>query len=96
MQQVNLYTTYNTFTIVEVKRMGEITTLSVATSGKESLRTTVPMSILKHFKLKAGDKLDWDFEARNNELIMVVRPVKSSNGNSTVSTENLSESKSRR
>jgi bifunctional DNA-binding transcriptional regulator/antitoxin component of YhaV-PrlF toxin-antitoxin module len=70
--------------------MGELTTLSVATSGKESLRTTVPMSILKHFKLEAGDKLDWDFEARNNELIIVVRPLKASNRKSPVSSdENL-------
>jgi bifunctional DNA-binding transcriptional regulator/antitoxin component of YhaV-PrlF toxin-antitoxin module len=60
--------------------MGEQTTLSVATSGKESLRTTVPMSILKHFKLEAGDKLEWDFEARNNELIIIVRPVKTGKG----------------
>jgi len=73
--------------------LGEITTLTTATTGKDSLRTTVPMSIVKHFKLKAGSKLDWDFEARNNELIIVVRPVKSSNGNSTVSTENLSDAK---
>jgi bifunctional DNA-binding transcriptional regulator/antitoxin component of YhaV-PrlF toxin-antitoxin module len=73
--------------------MGEITTLSVATSGKGSLRTTVPMSILKHFKLKAGDKLDWDFEARNNELVILVRPLKNSTGTSAVSTENLSETK---
>jgi bifunctional DNA-binding transcriptional regulator/antitoxin component of YhaV-PrlF toxin-antitoxin module len=73
--------------------MGELTTLSVATSGKGSLRTTVPMSILKHFKLKAGDKLDWDFEARNNELIILVRPLKNSTGTSAVSTENLSEAK---
>ena len=56
--------------------MGEVTTLSLATSGKESLRTTVPMNILKQFKLEAGDKLDWTYEARNNELIIVVRPVK--------------------
>jgi bifunctional DNA-binding transcriptional regulator/antitoxin component of YhaV-PrlF toxin-antitoxin module len=73
--------------------MGELTTLSVATSGKGSLRTTVPMSILKHFKLKAGDKLDWDFEARNNELVILVRPLKNSTGTSAVSTENLSETK---
>jgi len=71
--------------------MGEITTLSVATSGKESLRTTVPMSIIKHFKLKASDKLDWDFEARNNELVIIVRPLKNSTRTSAVSTENLSE-----
>ena len=73
--------------------MGEVTTLSVATSGKGSLRTTVPMSILKHFKLNAGDKLDWDFEARNSELVIVVRPCKSSNGNHAVSTERLSETR---
>ena len=65
-------------TTEKVKWMGEITTLSVATTGKGSLRTTVPMSILKHFKLEAGDKLDWDFEARNSELIIVVRPLKNS------------------
>jgi hypothetical protein len=59
--------------------MGEITTLTVAATGKESLRTTVPMSIIKHFKLQASDKLDWDFEARNNELVIVVRPLKNSN-----------------
>jgi len=61
--------------------MGEITKLSVATTGKESLRTIVPMSILKHFKLEAGDKLEWDFEARNSELVIVVRPCKGSSGN---------------
>lgn len=61
--------------------MGEQTTLSLATSGKESLRTTVPMSILRQFKLEAGDKLDWTLEARNNDLIIVVNPVKSSSGN---------------
>jgi bifunctional DNA-binding transcriptional regulator/antitoxin component of YhaV-PrlF toxin-antitoxin module len=56
--------------------MGEITKLGKATTGKESLRTIVPMSILKHFKLEAGDKLEWDFEARNNEMVIVVKPVK--------------------
>jgi len=66
--------------------MGEITTLTIATTGRESLRTTVPMSILKHFKLEAGDKLDWDFEARNNELLITVRPLKSSTGNQKIST----------
>lgn len=64
--------------------MGEITTLTVATTGKDSLRTTVPMSIVRHFKLKAGNKLVWDFEARNNELVIMVRPLKSSSGNIAV------------
>lgn len=69
--------------------MGELTTLSVATSGKESLRTIVPMSILKQFKLCSGDKLEWELEARNNELIIVVRPVK---GSESKSIESLSKS----
>jgi bifunctional DNA-binding transcriptional regulator/antitoxin component of YhaV-PrlF toxin-antitoxin module len=56
--------------------MGEITYLNKATNKGESLRTTVPMSILKHFKLEAGDKLEWDFEARNNEMVIVVKPLK--------------------
>lgn len=74
------------FTILKVNKMGEITKLSIATTGKESLRTIVPMSILKHFKLEAGDKLEWDFEARNNEMIIVVKPVKSCNGKNGVSS----------
>ncbi|MCJ7718442.1 AbrB family transcriptional regulator [Candidatus Bathyarchaeota archaeon] len=73
--------------------MGEITTLTIAATGKESLRTTVPMSIIKHFKLKASDKLDWDFEARNNELVIVVRPLKKSNGKRAITAENISEDK---
>lgn len=56
--------------------MGEITKLSVATSGKESLRTTVPMSILKHFKLEAGDKLDWNFDVKEGKMIIIVTPIK--------------------
>ncbi len=56
--------------------MGEKSKLSIATPGKESLRTTVPMSILKHYKLKAGDWLEWDFEAKDNNIILVVRPIK--------------------
>jgi hypothetical protein len=56
--------------------MGEQTTLSVATSGKESLRTTVPMSIVKQFKLEAGDKLDWSFEVKDSELVLIVKPLR--------------------
>jgi len=76
-----LYTTYRFYYLKEGKYLGEITTLAIATSGKDSLRTTVPISIVRHFKLKAGNKLDWDFEARNNELVIVVHPFKDSSGN---------------
>lgn len=73
--------------------MGEVTTLTWATKGKESLRTTVPMSIVKHFKLKAGNKLDWDFEARNNELVIKVCPLRDSNEKETIPTENSNRAK---
>ena len=56
--------------------MVETTILSLATSNRASLRTTVPMSIVKQFGLKSGDMLEWIFEVKNNEIIIVVKPVK--------------------
>ncbi len=60
--------------------MGERTKLSIDTPCNESIRKTVPMSIYKYYKLKEGNILEWDFEARNNETILVVKPVKSEKG----------------
>jgi hypothetical protein len=57
-------------------RLGETTSLALAASKKTSLRTTVPMSIVKQFNLSVSDKLDWSFEARDGELMIVVRPIK--------------------
>jgi len=59
--------------------MSEITKLTPATSKKESLRTTVPRSIVKRFGLTSEDSLDWNLEVSEGELIIVVRPVKHSN-----------------
>jgi bifunctional DNA-binding transcriptional regulator/antitoxin component of YhaV-PrlF toxin-antitoxin module len=58
--------------------MGEITILTLATSKRASLRSTVPMGIVKQFGLKAGDKLDWHLDVKNNEIIIVVKPIKTS------------------
>jgi hypothetical protein len=44
--------------------MGEITTLALNSPNKASLRTTIPMFIVKQWGLNAGDKLDWSLEAR--------------------------------
>jgi hypothetical protein len=60
------------------KYMGEITTLALNAPNKASLRTTIPMFIVKQWGLKAGDKLDWSLEARKNETIIVVRMAESS------------------
>lgn len=39
--------------------MNETTTLTKAASNTASLRTTVPMSIVKQFDLKDSDQLEW-------------------------------------
>lgn len=56
----------------------EITILSPASERGRSLRTTVPMSIVKHFRLKEKDELKWEIRAENNNLLIVVRPIKKS------------------
>lgn len=55
--------------------MGEITILTKATSKSKSLRTTIPMGIVKQFNLSEGDKLNWEIKAEGGELIIVVRPL---------------------
>lgn len=55
--------------------MGKKTVLTPATKKGESLRTTVPVSIVRQFNLKVGDKLDWALIAKDNDMIIVVRPV---------------------
>jgi hypothetical protein len=37
----------------------EVTTLILNAPNKTSLRTTIPMFIVKQWGLKADDKLDW-------------------------------------
>ena len=53
--------------------MGEITTLALNSPNKASLRTTIPMFIVKQWGLHAGDKLDWSLEARENEIVILVK-----------------------
>jgi hypothetical protein len=54
--------------------MGELTTLALNAPNKASLRTTIPMFIVKQWGLKSGDKLDWSLESRGrNEIVIVVR-----------------------
>jgi hypothetical protein len=56
--------------------LGETTTLALAATKKTSLRTTVPMSVVKQFGLTAGDKLDWSFDVKEGAMIIIVRPIK--------------------
>ena len=54
--------------------MSETTVLSKATSKSDSLRATIPKGIVRQFRLKPGDKLEWEMVARNNKLVLVVTP----------------------
>jgi hypothetical protein len=55
---------------------GEITVLSIASPNSKSLRSTVPMSIVKQFGLSSGDKLNWQIKAQGDEIIIIVKPIK--------------------
>jgi hypothetical protein len=56
--------------------MGEITNLNKATTKNESLRTTVPRSIIKHYGLTEDDQLEWNLKAEDGEIIIHVKPIK--------------------
>jgi bifunctional DNA-binding transcriptional regulator/antitoxin component of YhaV-PrlF toxin-antitoxin module len=56
--------------------MGEITYLNKASPKTESLRTTVPSSIIKQFGLTEYDKLEWILKAEGGDLVIIVKPQK--------------------
>ena len=55
--------------------MGITTSLHIVSSGKSSLKTTVPVFIVKQFKLKKGDSLDWCIDMHNNETVIIVKKL---------------------
>jgi hypothetical protein len=55
--------------------MGITTSLHIVSSGKSSLKTTVPVFIVKQFKLKKGDSLDWCIGMHNNETVIIVKKL---------------------
>lgn len=56
--------------------MGEITYLNKSATKSESLRTTVPYSIVKQFGLTEYDKLEWTLKAESDQIIIQVKPIK--------------------
>jgi hypothetical protein len=48
--------------------------------NKASLRTTIPMFIVKQWGLHAGDKLDWSLEARKDEIVILVKKAEPKSG----------------
>jgi bifunctional DNA-binding transcriptional regulator/antitoxin component of YhaV-PrlF toxin-antitoxin module len=55
--------------------MGVTTSLHIVSSGKASLKTTVPVFIVKQFNLKQGDKLDWYIDIHNNEMVIIIKKI---------------------
>lgn len=53
--------------------VGEVTTLIRAAPKVASLRTTVPMSVVKQWKLKDGDKFDWEWKVVDGEMALMVK-----------------------
>jgi hypothetical protein len=53
--------------------LGEKTKLFINSKEKPSLRTTVPISIVRQWKLKQGDYIDWSWEIVKNEMVVVVK-----------------------
>lgn len=59
-----------------VINVGETTTVSIAATKSASLRTTIPMSVVKQFNLESGDKLDWIFDVKDGNMVIILRPIK--------------------
>ena len=55
--------------------MVEKTNLVLA-NRSDSLRTTIPASIVRQFGLQAGDKIEWNLKAEGNILQIIVTPAK--------------------
>jgi hypothetical protein len=53
--------------------MTEITTISKAHSRFHSLKTTIPSSLVKEWKLRPGEKLEWNWIVVNNKMLMTIQ-----------------------
>jgi len=51
------------------------TTLVSTGGGSRSLRTTVPMWIVEHFGLNAGDDVHWKFVVQEGQIVVVMTPT---------------------
>jgi hypothetical protein len=57
-------------------QQGEVTILANATSKSKSLRTTVPIGIIRQLGLKEGDKLLWELKPEGNKFLVAVSPLR--------------------
>ena len=60
--------------------LGEQTRLVKASSRFESLRATVPKSVVTFMKLKEGDFIDWDLQVINGRMTLIVTKANNQHG----------------
>jgi hypothetical protein len=53
------------------RNKGDRTKLTLAKTKTDSLRTTVPSSIVRQMKLNAGDQLEWQIESLDPGVVRV-------------------------
>jgi len=53
-----------------------ITSVNTATTTSKSLRTTIPISIVRHFNLKDKDRIGWEIKAKDDKIIVEIKPLK--------------------
>ena len=56
--------------------MVETTIAAKAQSKYMSLRTSIPIAVVKQINIKQGDKLHWEFGVENGEIIVKFRKIK--------------------
>jgi phosphopantothenate synthetase len=54
----------------------QVTTLSRAHDRSDSLRTTVPASIVRLLELEEGDKIEWILEPGKGKFVVKIQPFK--------------------
>jgi hypothetical protein len=58
--------------------MGEISSVATNKKGFASLRTTIPMSMVKQWQLKPKDKLHWRWEVIQGKMAAIVEKYENS------------------
>lgn len=58
--------------------MVERTNLVLANKS-ESLRTTIPVSIVRQFGLSVKDQIEWNLEVIDNKMKIIITPIKQKN-----------------
>lgn len=53
----------------------EKTKVQLAQVHSKSLRTTIPAGIVRQFAIEEGTELEWEISPKDNQLLIVVRPV---------------------